>query len=45
MPSERLGGYRLGDDVAVQPEDGGAIAAADYALGFIDLVGGFQPSL
>jgi uncharacterized protein len=38
MPGERLGRYRLGDDVAVQPEDGGAISAADYALGFVDLV-------
>jgi putative NADH-flavin reductase len=37
MPGERLGRYRLGDDVAVQPEDGGAISAADYALGFVDL--------
>ena len=38
MPAERLGRYRLGDDVAVQPEDGGAISAADYALGFVDLI-------
>jgi putative NADH-flavin reductase len=38
MPSERLGSYRLGDDVAVQPEDGGAISAEDYALGFVDLI-------
>ncbi|MEU7755243.1 NAD(P)H-binding protein [Micromonospora sp. NPDC049171] len=38
MPSERLGRYRLGDDVAVAPEDGGAISAADYALGFVDLI-------
>ncbi|MBD8079081.1 NAD(P)-dependent oxidoreductase [Cellulosimicrobium arenosum] len=37
MPAERLGRYRLGDDVAVQP-DGGAISAADYALGFVDLI-------
>ncbi len=37
-PGERLGRYRLGDDVAVQPEDGGAISAADYALGFVDLI-------
>lgn len=37
MPGERLGGYRLGDDVAVRP-DGGAISAADYALGFVDLI-------
>lgn len=38
MPGERLGRYRLGDDVAVQPEDGGAISAADYAIGFLDVI-------
>jgi uncharacterized protein len=38
MPGERLGRYRLGDEVAVQPEDGGAISAGDYALGFVDLI-------
>ncbi|MEU8330500.1 NAD(P)H-binding protein [Micromonospora sp. NPDC048839] len=38
LPSEQLGRYRLGDDVAVAPEDGGAISAADYALGFVDLI-------
>lgn len=38
MPGEQLGRYRLGDDVAVAPEDGGAISAADYALGFVDLI-------
>jgi putative NADH-flavin reductase len=38
MPGERLGRYRLGDDVAVAPEDGGAISAPDYALGFVDLI-------
>ncbi len=38
MPGERLGHYRLGGDVAVQPGDGGAISAADYALGFVDLI-------
>jgi uncharacterized protein len=38
MAGEQLGHYRLGDDVAVQPEDGGAISAADYALGFVDLI-------
>jgi putative NADH-flavin reductase len=37
-PGERLGQYRVGDDVAVQPEDGGAISGADYALGFVDLI-------
>ena len=36
-PGEPLGRYRLGDGVAVQP-DGGEISAADYALGFVDLV-------
>ncbi|MBE7187109.1 NAD(P)-dependent oxidoreductase [Jatrophihabitans endophyticus] len=36
-PGDTLGRYRLGDDVAVAP-DGGAISAADYALGFVDLV-------
>jgi putative NADH-flavin reductase len=38
VPGERLGRYRLGDDVVVAPEDGGAISAADYALGFVDLI-------
>lgn len=38
VPGERLGRYRLGGDVAVQPDDGGAISAADYALGFVDLM-------
>ncbi|MFB4312251.1 NAD(P)-dependent oxidoreductase [Actinomadura sp. GTD37] len=38
MPGERLGRYRLGADVAVQPDGGGAISAADYALGFLDLI-------
>jgi uncharacterized protein len=38
MPGERLGRYRLGDDVAVAPGDGGGISAADYALGFVDVV-------
>ncbi|WP_116200021.1 NAD(P)-dependent oxidoreductase [Amycolatopsis circi] len=37
MPGERLGRYRLGGDVAVDPE-GGAISAPDYALGFVDLI-------
>ena len=37
-PGERLGRYRLGDDVAVEPQDGGAISAADYALGVVDLL-------
>lgn len=38
FPAERLGRYRLGDDVAVRPEDGGKISDADYALGFVDLI-------
>jgi putative NADH-flavin reductase len=38
MPGERLGRYRLGDEVAVEPEGGGDISAADYALGFVDLI-------
>lgn len=38
FPAERLGRYRLGDEVAVQPEDGGKISAEDYALGFVDLI-------
>lgn len=37
-PGERLGEYRVGDDVAVQPDGGGAISGADYALGFVDLI-------
>ncbi|MFG1925255.1 NAD(P)-dependent oxidoreductase [Cryptosporangium sp. NPDC048952] len=38
LPGERTGSYRLGDEVAVAPEDGGAISAPDYALGFVDLI-------
>jgi putative NADH-flavin reductase len=37
-PGERRGEYRVGDDVAVQPDGGGAISAEDYALGLVDLV-------
>jgi hypothetical protein len=37
-PGERRGVYRVGDDVAVSPTDGGAISATDYALGLVDLV-------
>lgn len=37
-PGERLGRYRLGDDVAVEPQGGGAISGADYAIGFVDLI-------
>lgn len=36
-PGPRVGSYRVGDDVAVDP-DGGAISAADYALGLVDLI-------
>jgi putative NADH-flavin reductase len=38
IPSEPLGRYQLGDDVAVEPETGGKISAADYALGLVDLI-------
>jgi putative NADH-flavin reductase len=38
VPGERRGSYRLGDEVAVAPEDGGAISAPDYATGFVDLI-------
>ena len=38
VPGERLGHYRLGDDVVVRPEDGGAISGQDYALGLVDLI-------
>ena len=37
-PGERRGTYRVGDDVAVEPEDGGAISGADYAIGLVDLI-------
>jgi uncharacterized protein len=37
-PGEDLGTYHLGDEIAVQPDDGGAISAPDYALGFVDLI-------
>jgi putative NADH-flavin reductase len=37
-PGERLGRYRLGDDIALQPSDGGSISAPDYALGLVDLI-------
>lgn len=37
-PGEKLGKYRVGDDVAVEPDGGGAISGADYALGFVDLI-------
>jgi uncharacterized protein len=38
VPGERLGEYRVGDDVAVQPDGGGAISGADHTLGFVDLI-------
>jgi hypothetical protein len=38
VPGERLGKYRLGDGVAVSPEDGGAISSGDYAIGLVDLI-------
>ena len=37
-PGARRGEYRLGDDVAVAPGDGGAIFAPDHALGLVDLI-------
>lgn len=37
-PSESLGRYELGDDVAVEPDTGGMISAADYSLGLVDLI-------
>lgn len=37
VPGEKLGRYRLGDEVAVDPA-GGAISAPDYALGVVDLI-------
>lgn len=37
-PGERTGEYRLGGDVAVEPQDGGEISAADYATGLLDLI-------
>lgn len=37
-PGERLGHHRVGDEVAVEPEGGGAISGADYAIGFVDLI-------
>lgn len=37
-PAEATGSYRLGDEVALSPDDGGAISADDYALGLVDLV-------
>lgn len=39
-PSEPLGRYEVGDEVAVDPATGGVIAVADYALGMVDLIEG-----
>ncbi|WP_375485673.1 NAD(P)-dependent oxidoreductase [uncultured Jatrophihabitans sp.] len=37
-PVEPVGSYRLGGEVAVQPQDGGTISAPDYALGVVDVI-------
>ena len=37
-PGERTGRYRVGDDVVVEPDGGGAISGPDYAIGFVDLI-------
>ena len=37
-PGERLGRYRVGGEVAVEPDGGWAISGADFALGFVDLI-------
>lgn len=37
-PGERLGRYRIGDDVAVVPDGGGEISGADFAVGVVDLI-------
>jgi len=37
-PGEKLDRYLLGDDVAVDPQSGGAISAPDFALGVVDLI-------
>ncbi len=38
VPSAALGRYELGGEVAVHPDTGGLISAADYALGLVDLI-------
>lgn len=38
VPGEKLGRYRIGGDVALNPEGGGEISGADYALGFVDVI-------
>lgn len=37
-PGERLGRYRVGTDVALEPDGGGEISGADFALGFVDVI-------
>ena len=37
-PGERRGQYQVGTDVAVQPDGGGEISGADFALGVVDLI-------
>ncbi len=37
-PGERLGRYRVGGDVALVPDGGGAISGPDFALGVVDLM-------
>ncbi|MBM2620790.1 NAD(P)H-binding protein [Actinoplanes sp. LDG1-06] len=37
-PGERRGEYRVGDDVALTPDGGGAISGMDYATGLLDLI-------
>ncbi|WP_349903508.1 NAD(P)-dependent oxidoreductase [Parafrigoribacterium humi] len=37
-PGQRLGRYRVGNDVALEPSDGGAISGADFALGLVDII-------
>lgn len=37
-PGERRGHYRMGDEVALQPDGSGELSGADYALGFVDAI-------
>ena len=41
-PSETLGRYQLGGEVAVEPETGGVISVNDFALGMVDLIDGAE---
>ena len=44
VPGERLGHYRLGDDVALVDGHGvGAVSGADFALAVVDLIESTQP--